>query len=110
MFRFILENTDESTTNIICTGSPEDYVKYMSEALGWSYLSSTLSANCERLIHMHGKNKMIALKSKYPKKVFTYRLAISDNVSDCELLRSFDRSYHIKNSLFTNEFQLIRVK
>jgi len=38
MLRFILENTDEFTINILCTASPEDYVKYLCEKLGWTYM------------------------------------------------------------------------
>jgi hypothetical protein len=31
----------------------------------------------------------------YPKK-YTYHLAMSDNISDQELLKLFDKSHHIK--------------
>ena len=97
MLRFILQNTDEFTINILCTASPEDYVKYLCEKLGWPYISTTLDNNDENFIHMFGHNKVIAVKKMYPKQKYTYNLAMSDNLSDRELLLLFDKSYHIKN-------------
>jgi phosphoserine phosphatase len=97
MLRFILENTDKSTINILCTASPEDYVKYLCEKLGWPYISSTLDNNNENFIHIFGHNKVIAVKKMYPKQKYTYNLAMSDNISDRGLLKLFDQSYHIKN-------------
>jgi phosphoserine phosphatase len=97
MLRFILENTDESTINILCTASPEDYVKYLCERLGWPYISSSLDKNDENFIHMYGQNKVLAVLKMYPKQNYTYNLAMSDNISDSELLKLFDKSYHIKN-------------
>ena len=96
MLRFILENTDEFTINILCTASPEDYVKYLCEKLGWTYISSTLDNNDKNFIHMYGHNKVIAVQKMYPKQKYTYHLAMSDNISDRELLKLFDKSYHIK--------------
>jgi phosphoserine phosphatase len=98
MLSFILENTDESTINILCTASPEDYVKYLCEKLGWPYISSTLDSNDEHFTHMFGHNKVVAVQKMYPKQKYTYNLAMSDNVSDRELLKLFDKSYHIKNA------------
>jgi phosphoserine phosphatase len=97
MLRFIMQNTDEFTINILCTASPEDYVKYLCEKLGWPYISSTLDDNDENFIHMFGHNKVIAVQKMYPKQKYTYNLAMSDNISDRELLKLFDTSYHIKN-------------
>jgi phosphoserine phosphatase len=97
MLRFILENTDEFTINILCTASPEDYVKYLCEKLGWPYISSSLDGHDENFIHMFGHNKVIAVQKMYPKQNYTYHLAMSDNISDRGLLKLFDNSYHIKN-------------
>lgn len=97
MLRFIMQNTDEFTINILCTASPEDYVKYLCEKLRWPYISSTLNKNDENFIHMFGHNKVIAVQKMYPKQKYTYNLAMSDNISDRELLKLFDQSYHIKN-------------
>jgi len=97
MLRFILQNTDESTINVLCTASPEDYVKYLCEKLGWPYISTALDKNDENFSHMFGHNKVIAVQKMYPKQNYTYNLAMSDNISDRELLKLFDQSYHIKN-------------
>ena len=97
ILRFILKNTDEFTINILCTASPEDYVKYLCEKLGWPYISTTLYNNDENFIHMFGHNKVIAVQKMYPKQEYTYNLAMSDNKSDRELLLLFNKSYHIKN-------------
>ncbi len=97
MLRFVEENTDDTTNNILCTASPEDYVKYLCEKLGWTYIGSTLDNNDENFNHMHGHNKVIAVQKIYPQQEYTYNLAMSDNISDSELLKLFDQSYHIKN-------------
>jgi len=97
MLRFILQNTDEFTINILCTASPEDYVKYLCEKLGWPCISTTLDNNDENFIHMYGQNKVTAVQKLYPKQNYIYNLAMSDNISDRELLLLFDKSYHIKN-------------
>jgi phosphoserine phosphatase len=99
MVRFILKNTDEFTTNILCTASPEDYVKYLCEKLGWSYISSILDNNEENFIHMYGPNKVTAVQKMYPKQEYVYHLAMSDNKSDSDLLKLFDTSYHIKHGI-----------
>jgi len=47
---------------------------------------------------MFGHNKVIACTKKcIQKQNYTYHLAMSDNISDQELLKLFDKSYHIKN-------------
>jgi phosphoserine phosphatase len=46
---------------------------------------------------MYGHNKVIAVQKMYPKQNYTYHLVMSDNISDRELLKLFDKSYHIKN-------------
>jgi phosphoserine phosphatase len=98
MLRYILQNTDESTINILCTASPEDYIKYLcKEKLGWPYISTTLDNNDENFIHMFGHNKVLAVQKMYPKQNYTYNLAMSDNISDRELLKLFDKSYLIKD-------------
>ncbi len=93
MLRFILQNTDEFTINILCTASPEDYVKYLCKKLGWPCISTTLEDNGENFIHMFGDNKVLAVQKMYPKQKYTYNLAMSDNISDQELLKLFDKSY-----------------
>ena len=46
---------------------------------------------------MFGHNKVIAVQKLYPKQNYIYHLAMSDNISDQELLKLFDKSFHIKN-------------
>ncbi len=99
MLRFILKNTDEFTTNVLCTASPQDYVKYLCEKLGWSCISSTLDDNDENFIHMYGPNKVSAVQKMYPKQDYSYHLAMSDNKSDRDLLKLFETSYHIKKGV-----------
>jgi len=110
MIRFIVENSDECTTTVLCTASPMDYVKYLCEPLGWSSISSSLKNNDEYFIHMNGENKISALQNVYPRQTYTYHFALSDNRDDDNLLKLFAISYRIKNSLLRKKFTYVSVK
>jgi phosphoserine phosphatase len=103
MVHFIMDNTDESTVNVICTASPEDYVKHLCEKLDWKCIGTTLDKTGEHIIHTSGKNKLAALRKAFPEQEYRYNLAISDNRSDEGLLRLFKKSVRVKNGLFRKE-------
>jgi phosphoserine phosphatase len=96
---YVLEHTDERTINILCTASPEDYVKYLAEMLGWSYLCSTLENDNETFNHLYGKNKVISLIHHYSPQHYIYHLAISDSKSDNKLLKLFQISFYAKHGI-----------
>jgi phosphoserine phosphatase len=97
IINFVLENTEESTTNVLCTASPQDYVQHLSERLGWKHLSSTLDDAGGSFLHMYGKHKVAALQQHYPSDEYDYHLAISDSRSDLALLRLFEIPYVARN-------------
>jgi phosphoserine phosphatase len=97
LLRFVQDHTDDSTENILCTASPEDYVKYLAEMLGWAYLSSTLNGSDGTFYHLYGEHKMTTLKQHYPPRDYTYNLVISDSESDRNLMQLFQVSYYAKH-------------
>jgi len=82
--------TDRETINILCTASPEDYVKHLAELLGWKHIASRFDVDSSRFIHMYGEGKTMAIMRLYPRDQFRYNLSISDSGSDQELLSLFD--------------------
>ena len=96
ILRFVSDHTDESTKNILCTASPEDYVKYLAEMLGWLYLSSTFGITDDSFYHLYGENKITTLKKHYPPHNYQYQLVISDSKSDRRLLKLFQIPYYVK--------------
>ena len=96
LVRFIQEDTDDVTVNVLCTASPEDYVKYLSKKLGWLYVSSTLDSGGTHFIHMFREQKIIAIQQEYPGKDFDYHLAMSDDRGDLGLLKLFETYYIVR--------------
>ncbi len=94
LVRFIQENSDEATENVVCTASPEDYVQYLCGKLGWSYVCSTLSQDSIHFTHMFREQKIIAIRQRYPVEQFEYHLALSDDRRDLGLLKLFE-NYHL---------------
>ena len=82
--------SDSETINILCTASPEDYVKHLAELLGWPYIASQLDSEKNYFIHMHGQIKIETIRKLYPEDKFRYNFAISDSRSDEELLMAFN--------------------
>jgi phosphoserine phosphatase len=93
LVRFIEKNTDEATVNVLCTASPEDYVKYLSKKLGWRYVSSTLDQGGTHFIHMFRERKIVAIQQEYPLNDFDYHLAMSDDRGELGLLKLFETYY-----------------
>ena len=84
----IRNNTNNNTINVLCTASPEDYVKKLAKKKDWLYLCTSL--NNGDFMHMHGRQKAISIKSQFPDSTFKYNFAISDSNSDLELLKLFN--------------------
>jgi phosphoserine phosphatase len=92
----INENTDGNTKTLLCTASVEDYVKYLSDLLGWEYVCSMLNEKGENFIHMYGDNKITEIQKLYPPEKYYYNFAISDSISDEVLLKKFNTSILLK--------------
>ena len=82
--------TASETINILCTASPEDYVKHLADLLGWECLASQLDSDKNYFVHMHGRRKVETIRKLYPEDRFRYNFAISDSQSDEELLMVFE--------------------
>jgi phosphoserine phosphatase len=104
ILRFVQDHTDERTENILCTASPEDYVKYLAEMLGWAYLSSTLNDSDGTFYHLYGENKITTLKQYYPPRDYTYNLVLSDSESDSDLMKLFQVSYYVKHGVQRQQY------
>ena len=80
--------TNNNTINVLCTASPEDYVKKLAMKMDWLYLCTTL--HDDDFVHMYGEQKVVSIKSKFPKSKYNYNYAISDSNSDLGLLKLFN--------------------
>ena len=89
VYDIIIENTDNETINILCSASPDVYVKKVAEHFGWIGLGSFF--NDKKFYHMWGKNKIKFIKEKYPSNEYIYNFAISDSQSDLQLLMQFKK-------------------
>lgn len=89
----INRNSEErETINILCTASPNLYVRLVADKLGWIGCGSGYYDG--RFIHMYGIKKLNFIKKKFPKEEYTYNYAISDSNSDMDLLKMFNK-YHL---------------
>jgi len=78
--------------NILCTASPNLYVRFVADKLGWMGCGSGYYNG--RFIHMYGINKLDFIKKKFPKEEYIYNYAISDSSSDLDFLKMFNK-YHL---------------
>jgi len=91
----VYQHSNSNTINILCSASPDDYVKKIAQHLNWHYLSSGIVD--EGFVHMFGNNKIKYIQKLYPKSKYSYNYAISDSDSDLELLKLFDEYYLYRN-------------
>ena len=82
----------DHTINVLCSASPEDYIRLIAEELNWEFLATSLDSKTKEYIHMYGEIKIIHLMKKYPPEKFIYQYAISDSLSDAQLLTFFIES------------------
>ncbi|MEG8947225.1 haloacid dehalogenase-like hydrolase [Rosettibacter firmus] len=80
--------SDENTINILASASPSDYVNLVAEKLGWESISTLVTV--EKFFHNYGEKKVLNLLREYPREKFFYNYAISDSISDLELLKLFN--------------------
>ena len=72
----VKNHTDSDTTNILCTASPEDYVKDLAGLLGWKHIASQLDSEKNYFIHMHGQRKVEVIRELFPEDRYRYNFAI----------------------------------
>lgn len=88
----IIEKVNKKTTRfdyiILCSASPDIYVKEIAKRLGWQGFGSSLER--DSLFHMFGINKIKFICEKFPTSKYFYKYSISNSLSDLELLKLFD--------------------
>ena len=95
----ITEHSDERTKIVLCTASIDDYVKYLSNLLGWEYVCSELDLRGDNFVHMYGEKKFSTINTLYPAKKYFYNFAISDSKSDKVLLEKFKSNILVKKNV-----------
>jgi phosphoserine phosphatase len=87
ILKIIQENSEEGVINILCSASPDAYVKKVAEHFKWLGYGSYFKGI--DFYYMWGENKLRFIKSMYPPNKFIYNFAISDSESDLNLLKQF---------------------
>jgi phosphoserine phosphatase len=84
----IRTRSDPDTVNVLCSASPEDYVRLIAQALGWEYRASGFRAS-GKWEHVYGPQKAVLIQKDFPRERFRYHYAIADSESDWPLLDLF---------------------
>ncbi|HET9232571.1 MAG TPA: HAD family hydrolase [Candidatus Eisenbacteria bacterium] len=84
-------HSDADTVNLLCSASPEDYVRLVAEALGWEYRASGFRESGE-WEHVYGPYKVTLIQRDFPQEQFRYQYAVADSESDWPLLDLFAHS------------------
>lgn len=87
-------HTDQNTTNLLLSSSPEQYVAPLAAQLGFVGAGSRSAYGA--FFHCFGPNKLVFLAERFPRSLYEYRFAVSDHPSDLPLLRCFQR-YELLN-------------
>lgn len=91
VLKFVEDNTDESTMNIILSASPDYYVAKLASSLNMIGHGSKYKDG--KFLHCYAENKVDFLLSQYPETEFIYNMSISDSFTDINLLKKFQYSY-----------------
>lgn len=84
----VKEHSDNDTICVICSASPIDYVENIAKYLGWEVVASNVQG--DKVRHIHGKEKLIAILEKYPSGEYKYNFAMGDSQSDLFLMEKFE--------------------
>lgn len=93
----VSEQSNEKTLNILCSASPEDYVKHIADQLGWICRASGYRSDGKWQL-MHGEEKLRCIRKEFPSREFEYHLALADDDSDQPLLDAFTASERIRHT------------
>lgn len=97
----IRENQDSNSKVIIISTSPHDYITCIAEKLGFQGFGSSIEGS--RFHYLYGKNKIELLKNEFPEDKYEYYYAISDHISDLELLDKFQYKFIVNKNGFIYE-------
>lgn len=93
VIKLVEKEADNNTINILLSASPNLFVKYFIQKLGWVGSGSYID-NDRKFVHLYGREKVNWLLRTYKSDNFNYNFAISDSSSDDQLLALFNK--HIK--------------
>jgi len=88
VMEIVNKHTDNETTNILLSASPNEYVLPLCKLLNWKGSGSYFDAK-KNYNHMYSVQKINWLKFFYPKSNNIYHFAISDSHSDNEMMKLF---------------------
>lgn len=86
----------DDTVTIICSASPDAYVKRFARELGWEGQGSYFDQE-GNFRHLYGVGKINYLHETYPPGQYHYHFSISDSESDIGLLAIFEHKILHKN-------------
>ncbi len=89
VLQIISEKCQDVGIFVLCSASPEDYVKHIAARLKWEYAASYFTENDSSFIHLFGQNKINEILRTYPPEQYEYAFAIADSASDHALLQKF---------------------
>jgi phosphoserine phosphatase len=96
--RLVQQHSPTGTVNVLCTASPEDYVRHLAARLGWEFLCSRFSSDGSAFTHVYGEVKAREFARRFPASQYEYNFAIADSDADRALLRLFKHSLQIGKS------------
>ncbi len=85
----VREESGPDTTTVVISASPESYVHTLAALLGYEGIGSHWKG--EDFFFCYGRNKLIYLEQKFPPDRYKYHCAISNSLSDLELLSHFEK-------------------
>ena len=89
VMEIVNRNTDKDTINILLSASPNEYVQPLCKLLNWEGSGSFFDEN-NNFHHMYGKNKINWVKESFPTADYFYHFAISDCLSDNNMMELFE--------------------
>ena len=84
----VKNKTDVNTINVLISNSPNIYVQFIIDKLGWKGSGSYFDENM-KFISLYSDEKIKWLKQNFNQINYNYNFAISDSKSDLKLLSLF---------------------
>jgi len=81
-------HSTQNIVNVICSASPSNYVKPIAEMLGFIGIGSEYVNG--KYVHMYGNQKKNTILQRFPQSEYFYNFAISDSMSDLDLILCFN--------------------
>jgi hypothetical protein len=92
----VRQHSDAETVNVLCSASPDDYVKHLAAALGWECRATGYRPDGHWQL-LYGAEKLRRIREDFPDTDYVYHFAIADDASDEVLLHAFRESERIRS-------------